>query len=60
MDNHDLQDMLNTVQNYVRNMSKGLAKMDLGVLGEEEKEEEEDKAEGSPDGEEYLGYMGKK
>ena len=35
IDNEPIQQILNKVQNYIRNMSSGVAKMDIGAVDEE-------------------------
>eukprot|EP00973_Karenia_brevis_P010235 1386352-Karenia_brevis.AAC.1 len=60
MDTRGVQEILGMVQNYIRNMSKGPARMDIGALEEAEKEQEGESNDKKDDEEEYLGYMGKK
>ena len=71
MDNEPIQQILNKVQNYIRNMSKGTAKMDIGAVEEEApakkvqfeskpQVEEPDSSQYDAQYDEELNYMGPK
>ena len=60
MDNHPIQTMLNTVQNYIRNMTRGSAKMDIGAVAEGKTTKLKDEADVEEEYPEDLNYMGGK